>query len=184
MDKSIFANTMRTLFSFFRTRGVAFFLASLMVVFGVGCQRYAFPQVLPEQIGTIDEGGFKNKHFIVHAGANVYDLTNLATNSKILTGAILPVSKPIYYDPYRTEPYTKAEKAITNEVHIFLNSRYDSLALGAFTVPYVDISDVRVIKNSNPEGAVVAIVLGISFLTLLIWVGLSSFFEGFHPLKR
>lgn len=184
MDKAIFDNTMKTLFSFFRTRGVALFLSSLVLLFGVGCQRYAFPQVPPEQIGTIDEGGFKNKHFVVHAGDNLYDLTDLATNSKVLTGTILPASEPIYYSTSRTKPYTKAEKTITNEVHIFLNSKYDSLALGAFTVPYVDISDVRVIDRSSPEGAVVAVVLGISFLTLLIWVGLSSFFEGFHPLKR
>lgn len=177
MHKAIFDNTMKTLFSFARTRGMAVFLSSLVLLFGVGCQRYAFPQVPPEQIGTIDEGGFKNKHFIVHAGDNLYDLTNLATNSKVLTGTILPASEPIYYSTSRTKPYTKAEKTITNEVHIFLNSEYDSLALGAFTVPYVDISDVQVIDRSSPEGAVVAVVLGITFLSLLVVFGFNALEE-------
>lgn len=177
MGKAIFDKTMKTLFSFFRTRGVAFFLSFLVLLFAVGCQRYTFPQVSPEQIGTIDEGGFKHKHFIVHAGNSLYDLTNLATNSKVLTGTILPASEPIYYSTSRTEPYTKAEKTITNEVHIFLNSRYDSLALGAFTVPYMDISEVRVINRTSPEGTIIGVVLGIAFLSLLVIMGFNALEE-------
>ncbi len=183
MDKAIFDNTMKALFSFARTRGVAFFLSSLVLLFAMGCQRYAFPQVSPEQIGTIDEGGFKHKHFIVHAGNNLYDLTNLATNSKVLTGTVLPATEPIYYATTRTEPYTKAEKTITNEVHIYLNSRYDTLALGAITIPYVDISNVQVINKTNHTGVILAVVFGLGFLTLLAGLGLQSLFEGFHLSK-
>ena len=180
MDRAIFDNTMKTLFSFARTRGVAFFLVFLSILFTVGCQRYTFPQVPPQKIVSIDEGGFKHKHFIVHAGNNFYDLVDLATNTKVLTGTVLPATEPIYYTTTRTKPYTKAEKSIADEVHIYLNSRYDTLALGAITVPYVDIYDVRVINKTNSTGAIFAVVFGVGFLTLLAALGLKSLFEGFH----
>lgn len=180
MHKAIFDNTMKTLFSFARTRGVAFFLASLMTLFAVGCQRYTFPQVSPEQIGTIDEGGFKHKHFIVHAGNNLYDLVDLATNPKVFKGIVQPATEPIYYTTTRTEPYTNTEKSVVDEVHIYLNSRYDTLALGAITLPYVDIYDVRVINKTNSTGVIIAVVFGLGFLTLLAGLGLKSAFEGFH----
>jgi hypothetical protein len=99
----------------------------------------------------------------------------LTTHPEVAKGAL-------GWDPSNVG-YSSNEKVAwkcENEVHIFLNSRYDSLALGAFTVPYVDISDVRVINRSSPEGAIIAVVLGISFLTLLAWVGISSLFEEFH----
>jgi hypothetical protein len=180
MDKAIFDTTMKTLFSFARTRGMAFFLVFLSILFTVGCQRYTFPQVPPHKIVSIDEGGFKHKHFIVHAGNNLYDLVDLATNPKALKGIVRPATEPIYYSATRTKPYTKAEKSVADEVHIYLNPRYDTLALGTITLPYMDIYDVRVINKTNKTGVIIAVVLGVGFLTLLAGLGLKSAFEGFH----
>lgn len=174
MDKAIFDKTMKTLFSIARTRGVAFFLASLMVVFAVGCQRYTIIQTSPRRIVKIDEEGSKNKHFIVHAGNNRYDLTNLARNSKLLTGIVQPATEPIYYSTTRKKPYTKAEAGITNEVHIFLNSKYDSLPLGAFAVPFKDIYDVRVITKSTPVKTFAIVVVSIGLVGLLTMIALIS----------
>jgi hypothetical protein len=167
MDKAIFKNAMKALFKFARTRGVAYFLTFLSLLFAVSCQRYAFPQITPQKIGKVDEGGFKSKHFIVHAGNNLYDLTNLATNAKMLTGTLQPASEPIYYSATRTKHYTKAEESILNEVHIFLNARYDTLALGDFAVSFKDISDVQLIRKANYAGLIFVVFLGVIGLASL-----------------
>jgi len=180
MHKAIFDKTMKTLFSIARTRGVAFFLSFLVVLFSVGCQRYTFPQVEPQKIVSLDEGGFKHKHFILHAGRNLYDFTNLTRYAEVLTGTVMPATEPIYYNPDRTKPYTNAEKSIANEVHIFLSSRYDTLAPGPIAIYYMDISNVQVINKTNKTGVFVAVTLGIVFLGLLGFLALDSFFEGFH----
>lgn len=171
MDKAIFENAMKALFKFARTKGVAYFLTSLTLLFAVSCQRYAFPQAFPQKISKVDEGGLKPKHFIVHAGSNLYDLTNPVTNSRVLTGTIQPASEPIYFSADRKKPYTKAEEGIINEVHIYLNTRYDTLAMGDFAVPFKDISNVQLIKKSNPAGAIILVVfLGLAGLMALTQV--------------
>lgn len=174
MHKAIFDNTMKTLFSFFRTRGVAFFLASLVLLFAEGCQRYTIIQTYPRKIVKIGEEGSENKHFIVHAGSNLYDLTNVARSSKLLTGTVQPATEPIYYSTTRKKPYTKTEAGILNEVHIILDSKYDSLALGAFAVPLKDISDVRIITKSTPVKTFAIVVVSIGLVGLLTMIGLIS----------
>lgn len=171
---------MKTLFSIARTRGVAFFLASLMTLFAVGCQRYAFPKVSPERIGKIDKKGVKNKHFYIHAGRSIYNLSNIGTNSTMLSGTVEPASGPIYYSPTRTEPYSQAEAGILDEVHITMDAGYDSLALGVFSAPLNDIKEVRVVKRPSPIGPIVGVVLGIGLLGFL---GLSAFFNALNSGK-
>ena len=174
MHKAIFDKTMKTLFNIARTRGVAFFLSSLVLLFAVGCQRYTIIQTYPRKIVKIGEEGSENKHFIVHAGGNLYDLTNVARGTKLLTGTVQAATEPIYYSTTRKKPYTKAEAGILNEVHIVLNSKYDSLALGAFTVPLKDISDVRVINKSTPLKTFAVVVVSIGLVGLISIIGLIS----------
>ena len=174
MDKAIFDNTMKTLFSFARTKGVAFFLSSLVLLFAVGCQRYAFPKVSPQKIGKIDEKGVKNKHFYIHAGSRIYNLGNPATNSTMLSGTVGPASGPIYYSPTRTEPYTQAEAGILDEVHITMDTRYDSLALGVFSAPLSDIKEVRVVKRPSPIWPIVGGVVSMGLAGLLGLIALFS----------
>lgn len=70
--------------------------------------------------------------------------------------------------------HTKAEAGILNEVHIILDSKYDSLALGAFAVPLKDISDVRVITKSTPVKTFAIVVVSIGLVGLLTMIGLIS----------
>lgn len=161
MDKDIFNHTMRSLFCFARIRGTAFFLASLLMLFTQACQRYAFPRISPQKIGKIDENGLKNKRFIVHAGSSLYTLSNPVTSSKMLSGTIEPVSEPVYYSSTRTARYTKADSNILNEVHIVLKSKYNTLALGPFSVPILDVNEVRVIKKKNLIGPIIGVAIGI-----------------------
>lgn len=161
MDKAIFSHAMKPLFCFARSRGIAFFLASLLMLFTLACQRYAFPRISPQKIGKIDENGLKNKRFIVHAGSSLYTLSNPVTSSKMLSGTIEPVSEPVYYSSTRTARYTKADSNILNEVHIVLKSKYDSLALGLFSVPIIDVNEVRVIKKKNLLGPIIGVVISL-----------------------
>lgn len=162
---------MRSLFCFARTKGIAFFLASLLMLLTIACQRYAFPRISPQKIGKIDADGLKNKRFIVHAGSSLYNLSNPVTSSKMLYGTIEPVSEPVYYSSTRTARYTKADSNMLNEVHIVLKSKYDTLALGLFRVPIIDVNEVLVIKKKNHLVPIIGIVISIGlspFATYLI----------------
>ncbi|WP_421798893.1 hypothetical protein [Haliscomenobacter sp.] len=155
-----------TILSFARNSHTALFLALLMMFYAVSCQIFIIQKVAPEKMA--DNKSDASKRFIVHAGSNLYELKDLKLSLEQLTGTLEIAQEPVYYSISRSSNYTKEEKGILNEVHIFLNSKHSMWPLGETKIPVDQIAEIRIIKDGTSGVAAVFVIMGLSTLIAIL----------------
>lgn len=170
---------MKTIFNFARSRSVPLILALLMLVYGTGCRTLIkIKDVRPPRVNAIKK--VTKRHFFLHAGINVYELSDPILKNEVLSGNVIIPTVPIYYVIDRDLKYSKDEESILNEVHIFLNPQHSAVSLGQIEIPEKDITQIKVIKKNQSD------VIGVTVLTvsLLVLLTTSVLSIEFPPLWR
>lgn len=163
---------MKTLFNFARSRSVSFFLALTMLFYAVSCNQFAIRSIAPKKLVVLEKTSSPPKHFIVHAGESLYEISNLSMEGDNLIGKLAPVTGSVYYSSMMKSTAIKNE-GILNEIHLFLNTTIEPQYVGKVSLPFKDIKEVRLIHHDG-SGTIALTVVSVVVLIKLFYLALST----------
>ena len=150
---------MKTKKNIFCHKLIPCFLMVLVLFHAIGCRYYKVDSSETSEFVNILNMGEIHKYFIVHYGAEVFELNNIKADASTVSGNLELPDQHIYYVEGDNKRYKGAEKSIVNEVHIYLNKEAGSIEAGYIELPLSDIAEIRIIdKNTGKTIAVYALV--------------------------
>lgn len=128
----------------------------------------------PKGLVELEKTSIPSKHFIVHTGESLYEISNLSLERDNLVGKLAPVTGSVFYSSMMTKPYIIKNDDILNEVHLFLNTTIEPQSLGQVSLPFKDIKEVRVIAYDQ-SGLFLGLTIVVGSLVGLFIAALSNF---------
>lgn len=138
---------------------ISYFLMFLIVFHAFGCRYFKVDKADNSEFVNILNMGEIHKYFVVHSGAEVFELNKIEADKSTVSGNLELPGQHIYYIEGGKKRYKGAEKSIVNEVHIYLKEEATSIETGYIEIPLSDIAEIRIIdKNTGKTIAVYALV--------------------------
>lgn len=117
---------------------LVYLILFFFILSGSGCKNFYKvvnePDVSSERISALKNSG---KYVIIHGKPNIWHLSGLHLEGSNLSGNLEQLdfdhSKYTTTDPYRKNRYRNKDKAVTNEMHIYVNHELNDI--GPFSIP-------------------------------------------------
>ena len=158
---------------------VVYTMIGLVLFQTTSCHYFKINQKRAEALPTLLEIGEIHKYFIIHQEDQVYALENITVDSTFLNGELVLPTEPIHYYLGRKFRYTKEERPILHEVHIYMTKEASPLEAGSATIPLQDLRELRIIEKDTGKtiASYILVTLGgaaAAFALLLVIVALTK----------
>jgi hypothetical protein len=144
---------------------LVYFLSFIVLFYFTGCRSYLKTNSIQSDFSEqLELMGKMEKFFIVHQGDRMYELFDISADSTYLGGMLTVPSKTIYYYGEEKTSYSKEEKDILQEVHLYLNENSMPLSQGRVQIPFSEMKEIRMIEVNTGKTTFVHVLgaLGIS----------------------
>jgi len=133
------------------------------------CSQYkviSYPEYEDQELANVEKNDAK---YIVHQNGAMYELTEATTNSESISGVLKPIDKDqVYFNDEGAKKVKSKEKAILNEIHVYLNSDASALQQGQVTIPMKKVKDVKFVKRDMKVLGIAIGGLAIAMFALLL----------------
>ena len=159
---------------------VSWFFIFLMVVHVSSCSFYQVQKLTRNDFASIQKFRSPDKKIILHAGDESFILWDFKVDSTVLSGNVAKIDSSwyFYHENRLKTGFKSEEKAITNEVHFYLNDEkidppYAEIAMN-------DVREIHVINYDKGKSSLysIALFVGISvvlFPTLFFLIFIHSY---------
>ncbi len=125
------------------------FLVFLFAQFS-GCRYYTVNKIQAEEMMTALNAREEDKSFILHHGKSKSVLTGLSFTWDKISGNNEKLEYKIFYYP-NSHPkiYSKKQKSILKEVHLYLSNEAEPPKVGMVQIPMEDIDEIHLINRNK-----------------------------------
>ena len=153
-------------------RFISYFFILLIINYSVSCGYYKEINTPAYEINRLTPPNKIYSRFIIHQQYNIYELSYIKVDQTGISGTVKEINKEdVFYSVERKrKEYKRRERAILNEVHIYLNNDSQTIKLGSTKIQLEQIENIIFIEKDKHKTTIARIigVFGIfAILTIL-----------------
>jgi hypothetical protein len=133
------------------------------------CSQYkviSYPEYEDQKLTDVEKNDAK---YIVHQNGAMYELTEATTDSVSISGVLKPIEQgQVYFNDKGATKVKSKEKAILNEIHVYLKGNASALQQGQVKISMEKVKDVKFVKRDMKILGFVIGGLAVAMFALLL----------------